>query len=82
MNNKKAFDIKMFAGLRIHAASEAEARADLAKYLDCATVNFGADKDGDPITGEASIDGEADLFEIDGETAFSDDDLDDDEEPT
>lgn len=60
------FDVKLFSSVRIEADSEKEAREKLSEVLDCATVNFGS-VDGEPVTGEASIDGELDLIEIDGE---------------
>lgn len=58
------FDVKLFASLRISAASESSARHLIKTLLDVATVNFG-EIDGDPIVGEASIDGEPDLVEVD-----------------
>ena len=61
------FDIKLFASLRVKATSEAKARQLLKTALDCATINCGAWPNGEPIVGEASEDGEADLMEIDGE---------------
>ena len=64
------FDVKLFASIRIRAASPAEARKQLNALLDCATVNFGADANADPVIGEASLaqdDGGADLVEIDNE---------------
>lgn len=62
-----AFDIKMFAAIRVKANSEKEARKMLAEALNCADANFGAWDNGDPIMGEASIDGHASLYEVDGE---------------
>lgn len=44
--------------------SESAARHRIETLLDVATVNFG-EIDGEPIVGEASIDGEPDLVEID-----------------
>lgn len=62
------FDVKLFASLRVKAGSEKEARAMLAKALDCAEVNCGQWPDGSPITAEASLDDDPpDLVEIDGE---------------
>jgi hypothetical protein len=58
------FDVKLFACLRISAVSESAARHRIETLLDVATVNFG-EIDGEPIVGEASIDGEPDLVEID-----------------
>jgi hypothetical protein len=63
------FDAKLFALLRISAASEDQARRILTRLLDCATINCGALPDGSPLTGEASLDGDLDLIEIDGEFA-------------
>ena len=62
-----AFDVKLLAAIRVKAADQATARAMLKEALDCADTNFGAWPNGDPIIGEASIDGEPDLIEIDGE---------------
>lgn len=62
-----AFDVKLLASIRVKAATEAEARAKLHAHLECVDSNFGAWPNGDPIDAEASIDGEADLYEIDGE---------------
>jgi hypothetical protein len=62
-----AFDVKLLAAIRVKAASEQEAREKLAEHLQCADTNFGAWPDGSPILAEASIDGEADLYEVDGE---------------
>lgn len=64
-----AFDVKLMAAIRVIAPDEKAARAKLAAHLDSACSNFGAWEDsGDPITGEASMDGDADLYEIDGES--------------
>jgi hypothetical protein len=62
-----AFDVKLFAAIRVKASSEGAARAMLVERLDCADANFGCWPNGDPILAEASIDGDADLYEIDGE---------------
>lgn len=61
------FDVKLFASIRVNAATEAEALSILAKALDCADCNAGSFPNGDPILFEASIDGYADLMEVDGE---------------
>lgn len=63
------FDVKLFAAIRVTASSPAEAIAKLRNGIDCSTGNFGCFANGDPITGEVSIDGEPDLIEIDGEAA-------------
>lgn len=62
-----AFDVKMFATIRVQASSEAEAIQLIKENMDCADSNFGAWPNGDPILAEASIDGEPDLLEINGE---------------
>jgi hypothetical protein len=62
-----AFDIKLLAAVRVKATSEREARRMLNDYLQAADCNFGAWPDGSPILAEASIDGEADLYEVNGE---------------
>lgn len=61
------FDVKLFASIRLRAESEAAARKCLAEVLDCADLSVchgGVDM---ADTFEASMDGEADLIEIDGE---------------
>lgn len=63
------FDVKLFAAIRVTASGLAEAIAKLRNGIDCSTGNFGSFANGDPITGEVSIDGEPDLIEIDGEAA-------------
>lgn len=63
------FDIKLFASVRVHAEDESEARNIVMEAFACATANFGVWPDGDPIVAEASVDGEPDLIEIDGEPA-------------
>jgi hypothetical protein len=60
------FDVKLISALRIKAESEAEARRMLTEALNCAEVNYGS-INGDPLVGEASLDGELDLVEVDGE---------------
>ncbi len=42
----------------------------LIEQVECATVNAGSWPNGDPILGEASVDGEPDLVEIDGEATY------------
>lgn len=61
------FDIKLFATVRVKANSEEEARCLAAEYLDSADCNFGAGPDGAPILAEASMDGEPELIEVEGE---------------
>jgi hypothetical protein len=63
-----AFDVKLFAAIRVKAHSAAEARATLRDNLDCADCNGGAWPDGSPILFEATVDDdEPYLYEIDGE---------------
>lgn len=64
-----AFDVNLRASLRVEAEDEATARAILAESLNCADSNFGAWPDGSPITAEASMDGDASLYMIDGKDA-------------
>lgn len=51
------FDVKLFASIRVPAATAAEARAKLIAALDAADANLGSWPDGDPIFGECSIAG-------------------------
>lgn len=64
-----AFDMTLTGALRINAKDETEARAKLARYLDCADTNFGADDEGNPLLGEVSLDTSLapSVYEIDGE---------------
>jgi len=62
-----SFDVKMLVALTVTADSEADARRILRDNLDCADSNFGAWPDGSPILGEASMDGDGDLYEVNGE---------------
>lgn len=62
------FDVRMFAAVRIKAASISEARATVHDNLGCVSCNAGAWPNGDPILFEASIDDdELPCTEIDGE---------------
>lgn len=63
-----AFDVKLFATIRVKTFSEAFARALVREHVQCADANFGAWPNGDPITAEASVDDdEIALIEVDGE---------------
>lgn len=63
-----AFDVKLFATIRVKATTEAEARSLLRMHVDAADANFGAWPNGEPITGEVSIDDDhPELIEINGE---------------
>ena len=71
-----AFDVKLFATIRVQAESVDEARQMVREHVDCADANFGAWPNGDPILAEASVDDdELPLIEIDGEAADDEDDL-------
>ena len=65
--NEYIFDIKLLATIRVNAASESEARGRVFEHLDCASINAGAWPNGDPILFEASVDGDFDLVELNGE---------------
>ena len=60
------FDVTLIAAFRFRAASEQEARRLLAEALNCASINAGA-INGVELVGEGSMEGEADLAEVDGE---------------
>lgn len=63
-----AFDVRLYACIRVKAASKTAALLLLRECVDGANVNFGAWPDGDPILADVSMDdGEPDLIEIDGE---------------
>ncbi len=63
-----AFDVQLFATIRVTAGSVSEARALLKENVECASANFGSWPDGGPILGEVSVTQETpDLIEIDGE---------------
>jgi hypothetical protein len=64
-----AFDVKLFAAIRVKATSEAEARQMLKDHIDAADANLGAWPNGDPITCEVSLDDPEndELIEVDGE---------------
>jgi hypothetical protein len=69
-----AFDIKMFAVVRVQADNEEKARSALERALDCADLMVRlSDVDGDMLLTEASmhLDDELgpSLFEIDGQMA-------------
>lgn len=65
------FDLKLATSIRVKAPSEALARYWLSEHLCAAGANFGEWIEGpgigEPILGEASIDGPAKLIEVDGE---------------
>lgn len=51
------FDVQLVAAIRIDAADADDARRKLIDdFGECETANFGAFRDGTPITGEVSID--------------------------
>ena len=51
-----AFDTKLFATIRVRAATEGEARALLQRHIDAITCTAEAWPDGSPCRFEASID--------------------------
>ena len=59
------FDVKLFSTIRVKAENVLVARKMLEDALDCADSHFGAWPNGDPILGEASIDGHPDLVAVD-----------------
>lgn len=63
-----AFDVKLFAAIRVKADSETAARKLIQDHIDATTANLGAWPNGDPIICEVSTDGVHDLYEIDGES--------------
>ena len=63
-----AFDCKFMAALRVKAKTREEAEAHIRSVMDAASCNAGAWPDGSPVLFEASLDGELDLFEINGES--------------
>ena len=62
-----AFDVRLYACIRVKAQTEEQARRLLRDCLDCADANLGAWPDGSPILAEVSPDDSSpDLIEIDG----------------
>lgn len=51
-----AFDVKLFANIRVVASSESAARKMLEEHVSGAECNFGAWPNGDPILGEVFVD--------------------------
>lgn len=62
------FDVKLFASVTIEADDEASARANLDLMFNVADVHV-SDPDNDDVdlTFECSVDGDADLIEVNGE---------------
>jgi hypothetical protein len=65
MDHEYFFDVTLLSCFRFRAENEAEARKLLAEALDCASINAGM-INGQVLLGEASMEGEADLAEVDG----------------
>lgn len=61
------FDVTMIAAIRVKATSQREARDMLREHVDGADANLGAWPDGTPILCEVSVEGDADLAEVNGE---------------
>ncbi|WP_105132650.1 hypothetical protein [Burkholderia sp. BE12] len=73
MDHEYAFDVKLFASIRVKAATIDEARAKLREHVMEADCNFGAWPNGDPILGEASVDDDVmPCFEVDGDSDHPD----------
>ena len=62
-----AFDVQLYACIRVPAGTEAEARTLLQQTVHLGLANFGAWPDGEPIMAEVAVDDELSLIEIDGE---------------
>lgn len=61
------FDVKLFATVRVRAASEEEARRALRGEIDGAEVSIGTAPSGDTITAQLSVDDEnPELIEVNG----------------
>ena len=69
MTHEYAFDVKLFAAIRVRAPDEKTARAMLRAEIDGNEADLGLWPDGSSITAEVSMDdGDGDdLYEIDGE---------------
>ena len=64
-----AFNLTLLTTVKVNAETEKEARALINEAFHIADSHFGAWPNGDPILAEASMEGEAELFEIDQEPA-------------
>lgn len=62
-------DVTLMSTIRVKAHSVAAARQQLRDHVDGASANLGAWPNGEPILCEVSLEGEADLDQIDGEPA-------------
>jgi hypothetical protein len=65
-----AFDVTLAAAVRVRATSLEEAHKLLKSTIEASDANLGSWPNGDPILAEVSVDGEADLFEINGTTLY------------
>ncbi|MDN7537055.1 hypothetical protein [Burkholderia cenocepacia] len=74
MEHEYAFDVKLFAAIRVKANSVAEARDKLNECVQEADANLGAWPDGSPILCEVSVetDEHHPCFEVDGESDHPD----------
>ena len=66
LGHEFTFDVPLAAVIRIHALDEDTARERLYEAIDGAAADFGPADDGDPLTGETTVDGEPELVEING----------------
>ena len=67
MQHEYLFDVTLMSSFRVTAANESEARRLLAEVLDCTSINAGQ-VNGRELIGEASMEGDAELVEVDGTT--------------
>ena len=67
LGHEFTFDVALAAVVRINAPDEETARTRLYETIDGAAADFGPAHDGEPLVCEATIDGEPELVEINGE---------------
>ena len=65
-----AFDVTLAAAIRVQAASLEEVHTIVKTTIEASDANLGSWPNGDAILAEVSVDGEADLFEINGTTLY------------
>lgn len=75
MEHEYAFDVKLFAAIRVKAETKPAALVKLREHVQATMCNFGAWPDGTPILGEASVDDDAPpCFQVDGDDNHPDTD--------
>ena len=67
--NEYAFGLNLHAIVRVKAESEAAAHKLVTEYFDAIDCDAGIWPNGDPISFEASVDGELNLLEVNEEPA-------------